>query len=208
MIIIDGRQAEIELNSFENLQEVLIKVMSEDALQQRVVTDVLVNKEQFSEIYPHQAEDIGCSEIEQLEIQTVGVVQMAYDISCELGKVCNVLTAGSREIASLFRQADDAEALEMLQDLLDATRDFLNMLALLRNEYAGVAGNVPDFNNNVENISNLLGEMTEVLENEDWILLSDLLEYEFLPLMDNWERAIAYLQDKIGKGSKYLFIRS
>ena len=199
MIIIDGRQAEIELNSFENLQEVLVKVMSEDALQQRVVTDVLVNKEKFSEIYPHQAEDIECSEIDQLEIQTVDIVQMAYDISCELGKVCNILTAGAREVASLFRQADDAEALEMLQDLLDVTRDFMNMLALLRNEYAGVTDNVPDFNSNVESISNLLGEMTEVLENEDWILLSDLLEYEFLPLMDNWERAIAYLQDKIGK---------
>ena len=199
MIIIDGRQAEIELNSFENLQEVLVKVMSEDALQQRVVTDVLVNKEQFSEIYPHQAEDIECSEIDQLEIQTVDIVQMAYDISCELGKVCNILTAGAREVASLFRQADDAEALEMLQDLLDVTRDFLNMLALLRNEYAGVATNVPNFNDNVENISNLLGEMTEVLENEDWILLSDLLEYEFLPLMDNWESTIAYLQEKISK---------
>ena len=199
MIIIDGRQAEFKLNSFENLQEVLVKVMSEDALQQRVVTDVLVNKEQFSEIYPHQSEDIECSEIEQLEIQTVDVVEMAYDISCELGKVCKVLTAGAREIASLFRQADDAEALEMLQDLLDVTRDFLNMLALLRNEYAGVATNVPNFNDNVENISNLLGEMTEVLENEDWILLSDLLEYEFLPLMDNWESTIAYLQEKISK---------
>ena len=199
MIIIDGRQAEIELNSFENLQEVLVKVMSEDALQQRVVTDVLVNKEQFSEIYPHQAEDIECSEIDQLEIQTVDIVQMAYDISCELGKVCNILTAGAREVASLFRQADDAEALEMLQDLLDVTRDFMNMLALLRNEYAGVTDNVPDFNSNVESISNLLGEMTEVLENEDWILLSDLLEYEFVPLMDNWESAIAYLQEKISK---------
>ncbi len=199
MIIIDGRQAEIQLNSFENLQEVLVKVLEEDSLQERIITDVLVNKEQFSEIYPHQAEDIECSEIEHLEIQSIGAVDMAYNISGELGKVSKILHAGAREISSLFRQADDAEALELFQDLLDVTRDFLNMLALLRNEYASVSESVPDFNSNVENISNLLGEMTEVLENEDWILLSDLLEYEFLPLMDNWDKAIAYLQDKIGK---------
>ena len=63
MIIIDGREAQLKLSSFENLQEVLIKVMEEDSLKERIITDVLVNKEQFSEIYPHQAEDIEISEI-------------------------------------------------------------------------------------------------------------------------------------------------
>jgi hypothetical protein len=201
MIIIDGREAQLKLNSFENLEEVLIKVMEEDILKERIITDVLVNKEQFSEIYPHQAEDIETSEINSLEIQSMPVVQMAASITEELGKVNKVMSVGAKEIAALFRRADDSEALELFQDLMDVTRDFLGMIALLRSEYVGVEEVVPEFAANVENISNLLSEMTEVLENEDWILLSDLLEYEFLPVMENWERSIAFIQARIAKHS-------
>ena len=197
MIIIDGREAKFKLSSFENLQEVLVKVMEDDEMKERIITDVFVNNEQFSEIYPHQAEDIETGEINSLEIQSVPVNQMAKNIAEELGKVSQIMSKGAREIAGLFRRADDSEALELFQDLLDVTRDFLGMIALLRNEYVGVEEIVPDFARNVETISDLLSEMSEVLENEDWILLSDLLEFEFLPVMSNWEKAIAYIKNNI-----------
>ena len=29
--------------------------------------------------------------------------------------------------------------------------------------------------------------MSDVLENEDWILLADLLEYEFMPQCEEWQ---------------------
>ena len=201
MIIIDGREAQLKLSSFENLQEVLVRVMEEDALKERIITDVLVNKEQFSEIYPYQAEDIEISEIESLEIQSMPINQMAVSITQELRKVSKLMSAGSREIAALFRRADDSEALELFQDLMDVTRDFLGMISLLRNEYVGVEEVIPEFSANVENISNLFSEMTNVLENEDWILLSDLLEYEFLPIMENWEETISFIQNSIEKQS-------
>jgi len=37
----------------------------------------------------------------------------------------------------------------------------------------------------------------EVTENEDWILLADLLEYEFLPAVDKWKKVIAQLREDI-----------
>ncbi|MBQ4132121.1 MAG: hypothetical protein IJD04_00090 [Desulfovibrionaceae bacterium] len=197
MIIIDGREADIKLSSFENLQEVLIKVMEDNSMKERIITDIFVNKEQFSEIYPHQAEDIETEEIEHLEIQSVPLNQMARNITEELGKVIQIMNAGAKEIAALFRRADDSEALELFQDLLDVTRDFLGMISLLRNEYVGVEKVVPEFAQNAETISELLTEMSEVLENEDWILLSDLLEYEFLPAMNNWEKCIDYIKSNI-----------
>lgn len=197
MIIIDGRQMDFQLSSFDNLQEVIVKVMEDGLLAERIVTDVLVDNEQFSEIYPHQAEDIACNEIKRLEIHSVPTVQMALSISEELSKVNKLLGNGAKEVAALFRQADDSEALEMFQDMLDVTRDFLSMIALLRNEYVDLEQSMPEFASNAESISNLLSEMTEVLENEDWVLLSDLLEYEFLPAMENWSGVIGKLQSSL-----------
>lgn len=197
MIIIDGRQMDFKLSSFDNLQEVIVKVMEDGLLQERIVTDVLVDNEQFSEIYPHQAEDIACKEIKRLEIHSVPTIQMALSISEELNKVNKLLGNGAKEVAALFRQADDSEALEMFQDMLDVTRDFLGMIALLRNEYVDLERSMPEFASNAENISNLLSEMTEVLENEDWVLLSDLLEYEFLPALESWSTVIDKLQSSL-----------
>ena len=46
-------------------------------------------------------------------------------------------------------------------------------------------------------MSELFSEMMDVMENEDWILLSDLLEYEFLPVANKWRGVIDSLQERI-----------
>jgi len=195
MIIIDGQESSFKVNNFANLEELLVKVMEQDYLENRVVTDVLINDESFSEIYPHQAEDIETREIASVEIRSVPVAEMAMSISRELYKVVQIMSEGSRKVAELFRQADDSEALETYQDLLEVIRDFLGMIGVLRNEFSLQEQKVS--NEAVEEISSLLGEMTEVMENEDWILLADLLEYEFLPAVDKWKQVIHLIREDI-----------
>ena len=195
MIIIDGRQSELNVGNFANLEDILVNVMGENTMENRVVTDVLVNNETFSEIYPHQAEDIGSDTIQSVEVRSMPVGEMAVSIAREMYKVSQIMANGSRQVARLFRQAEDAEALELFQDLLDVTRDFMGMLSVLRSEFA--LSNTKEFGENVEQFSALLSEMTEVLENEDWILLADLLEYEFLPVCESWKKVIQMLREDI-----------
>ncbi len=196
MIIIDGRTTGRELASFHNLEELLVKVIEEDMMDNRIVTDVLVDNESFSEIYPHQAEDIETGDLSSVEIRSVPVRELALDITTELDKVIRLMNQGGRNVADLFRQANDAEALEIYQDLLDVTRDFLNIISLLRQEFRMSAK--PDFIEAVEEITDLFSEMTEVMENEDWILLADLLEYEFIPATNKWKSVIASIRTEIG----------
>ncbi|EPR42655.1 hypothetical protein dsx2_2572 [Desulfovibrio sp. X2] len=195
MIVVDGREAPIEIAQFQNLEQILLTVMSDEYMNDRVVTDVLLNQENFSEIYPHQAEDIPASEVKQLEIVTMGVNEMAVNITRELYKVVTLMDSGAKKVSGLFRQADDAEALEMYQDLLDVTRDFFSMVAVLRDEFTLKQNK--QFGTAVDDLSNLFGEMLEVTENEDWILLSDLLEYEYIPAVQRWKQVIAKLREDI-----------
>ncbi len=136
MIIIDGKQCDIGAQNFENLEEVFEKVVQEGHLEDRIVTDVMLNKEPFTEIYPHQAEDIEMSEVESLEITTMAADDMAVEITLELYKVVNIMAEGGKRVAELFRQADDAEALETYQDLIEVVRNFLRMIGVLRDEYS------------------------------------------------------------------------
>jgi hypothetical protein len=196
MITIDGRQSEMEIGNFANLEEILVGVMHNGEMASRIVTDVLVNDEAFSEIYPHQAEDIGSEFIKSVEVRSVAVGEMAVNIAREMYKVAQIMGNGAKHVARLFRQADDAEALDMLQDLLDVTRDFMNMIGVLRNEFCLDSGS-KEFSESAEQLSNLLTEMSEVLESADWILLADLLEYEFLPLAQNWKQVIQSIRENL-----------
>lgn len=200
MIVVDGTKTEIDVRNFENLEQVFDKVLEDGHLDDRIVTDVLVNDEPFSEIYPNQSEDIETAEIDKLEIKSASAIEMAGNITLELYKVINIMAGGGKQIAELFRQADDAEALELYQDLLDVTRDFLGMIGSLRDHFA-IKGN-ENFEKVVEDFSSLFTEMTEVLENEDWILLADLLEYEFLPSVEKWKSVISAIREDIEEVSK------
>jgi hypothetical protein len=195
MIIIDGQRSPLEVHQFENLEQIIEKVMEDRRMQSRIVTDVLVNEEAFSEIYPHQAEDMEVSYIKRVEIVSVPASEMAQDITRELYKVVTLMGKAGRQVADLFRQADDDQALELYGDLLDVNRDFLSMVGVLRGEYA--TDTSEEFESSLADLSSLFSEMIEIQENEDWILLADLLEYEYLPVVDKTKNMVARLRESV-----------
>lgn len=186
MIIIDGRESNRKISEFANLEELLSGLLADESLKDRVVTDVLVNGESFSEVYPHQAEDMACDTITRVELRTEPVKDMVVAMSGEMHKVATLMANGARNAGRLFREEKSTEALELLQDLLDVTRDFMGMVTRLRDEYLGGADE--EFVRKTEALSDLVSEMSDVMESEDWVLLSDLLEYEFAPLCEDWRK--------------------
>jgi hypothetical protein len=200
MILIDGQKKEMDVSGFTNLDQVFAKMVEDGMLEDRLVTDVLVNDKPFSEIYPHQAEDIDLGDVQSLEVKTLAVGEAAVEITRELYKVVTLLSDGASRVAELFRQADDAEALETYQDLLDVTRDFIGMVSVLRNEFA--LKDHKDFQEASDQLSDLFSEMTDVMANEDWILLADLLEYEFLPAVQRWKKVVALLREDVRLSGK------
>lgn len=184
MIIVDGRRSDLDISNFENLEQLLSAIMEDESMAGRVVTDVIINGENFSEIYPHQAEDMSCDNIDSVEIRSEAATKMAVEMSAELSKVATMMASGARNVGRLFRESKESDALSLLQDLLDVTRDFMGMLTHLRDRYLGGADE--EYIQRTEKFSALITEMSEVLENEDWILLADLLEFEFVPACETW----------------------
>ena len=193
MIVIDGRESSISLANFANLEEVLSTLVEEEGLNERIVTDVFLDDEAFSELYPHQAEDIEANSFSRLELRSVSVDQMAADVIEELPKVISIMAGGSRQVAELLRQAELAEGLEVLQDIIAVSRELLNTVYVLRGQYA--TGPCKEIDALGVTLGDLLGEIGDVMANEDWVLVADLMEYEFLPACEGWRSVI----DAIGK---------
>ena len=70
---------------------------------------------------------------------------------------------------------------------------FLSMVAVLRGEFA--VDSALDQDGTLDSLSQLFSEMIEIQENEDWILLADLLEYEYLPLVRKTKDLVAGLRE-------------
>jgi hypothetical protein len=189
MIMIDGRESNLSLANYANLEEVLSSLVEEEGLSQRIITDVLVDDEAFSELYPHQAEDIETGEFQRLELRTVSLDQMAADVVGELPKIIDIMASGSRQVAVLLRQAELAEGLDVLQDVIQVSREMLNTIHTLRNQYS--VGASSDLDRLGDTLGVLLEEMVDVMGNEDWMLMADILEYEYLPACEGWRDVIS-----------------
>lgn len=200
MIVIDGRESALSLANYANLEEILTTLMQEEKLEERIVTDVLVNKEAFSELYPHQAEDIDAQDITHLEVRTVSMDEMASDVVRELPKVVCLMADGSRRVAGLLRQAELAEALEVMQDVIFVSRDFLNTIQVLRSSYTPQVSR--DLDALGESLGGLLGEIADIMANEDWMLVADLLEYEYIPACEGWRAVIDRLAAAIAESHR------
>jgi hypothetical protein len=46
----------------------------------------------------------------------------------------------------------------------------------------------------VQKLSGVIDQMLKVQEDEDWVMLADLLEYELIPLLKGWNEILALLQ--------------
>jgi hypothetical protein len=197
MIIVDGQNTGMKVGNFANLEEILVKMMEEENMNNRIVTDVLVNDEAFSELYPHQAEDIDASDIQKVEIRSVSIEQMAGDVTSELYKVITLMVNGGKRVASELRRAEIGEGLEIMQDVIDVTRHFLGIVAILRSEFSIARDS--ELLPMTAKLGDLLEEMSEIMEQEDWILLSDLMEYEFLPACESWNAVLGNLAEDIAQ---------
>jgi hypothetical protein len=197
MIFIDGRNTKMKVGNFANLEEILVKLMEDETMDNRIVTDVLVNDEAFSELYPHQAEDIDASEIRKVEIRSVSVARMAADVTGELYKVITLMTVGAKRVAQEMRQAEISSGMEVLQDVIDVTRNFLVTFDILRREFS--IHREQELLPLTTRLSELLEEINQVLSQEDWVLLADLAEYEFLPVCEAWNAVLATLADDISQ---------
>ncbi len=198
MILIDGQKSNLSLSNYTNLEEVLASIVADENMEKRIVTDVLVNEKAFSEIYPHQAEDIDVAEISKLELRTVSMEEMASDVVVELPKVIDIMASGAREVASLLRKAELAEGLEMMQDIITVSRDFLSTVQVLRARFA--EGQNHDLDKLGVVLGDILSEIGDVMDNEDWILVADLLAYEYVPACEGWRVIIDKLTSEVAAG--------
>jgi len=197
-ISVDRQHIELGEAQINNLEEILIKVMSEHVQLGKVITAVKLNGTGYSEKNPHDAARIPLKDIKTLEVDTMSAKEMARHFFTNGGKYLDPLIKGAEKISELFRVADETEANEHYVEYLENLRLFLQMIAqctdALHLDLSAIPFQKATVKEEVQKLSDVVDQMLKVQENEDWVMLADLLEYELIPLLKGWNEILAVLQ--------------
>lgn len=92
------------------------------------------------------------------------------------------LELGILDIVQKYQSGEEGEANNLMAQMIDGLICTIDGLSLTKNFQKG--------NLEIENMNKFLNEINEALEKMDFILVSDLLEYEILPILKDWKEII------------------
>ena len=92
------------------------------------------------------------------------------------------LKNGINTVVKLINEEKESEGLGMIPDVADGIAWVLDVARLTEDIIGGIEG--------LSEINSFLSEIVEALENEDYILVSDLFNYEILPILENLHQSI------------------
>ena len=139
------------------------------------------------------------SDIGSLKVETANYKDLvATNLANALGYL-KKLIPGFEQAADLFRAGNEQEANKYYLQILDGIEWFSQVVSVIMSPDEGET-ELPDTDNESlevrqKKLTDLMSQMLEANENQDWVLLADILEYEMVPFYKDWEKILSKLEN-------------
>jgi len=181
-LTIDGNNLSAQDVAGANLEEIIANLMEHPAVGDRIITQVKVNGDDYSEEVPHAALEVMRSQISSLDL----VTRSAEEISLHFLEHGHYFVEALREalpkVVEEFRLGDESEANEHFLGFLESLHLTLNMIeqaklamGLSEDIAVSVQGSLNDY---LLRLAKILNTLMGLQEQSDWIYLADVLEFE------------------------------
>ena len=196
-ITINGSAVNKNLEHNTNLEEILINLSDTSIPPNHLVGSVIVNGNEFSEVFPGQAKEISSLNINDLEISTVSLEKFAKAAMKDSVNFIEDIIVAVTKTAELFRMFDESEANEKMVQIIDPLRSLITFINSTRQDlkwdFEKECINGRPIIEEWEKLHSVIDELKSTQEEGDWILYADLLEYELIPVLTSW---IAVFKEK------------
>lgn len=180
-IIIDGQELEAAKVEGEDLESILL-CLQQDHVSPNLITGVRINGEDFSEDVPHASVEVDRETIETLEVATRSGEEIAIHFIDNGDQIIDMLLDSLPHIVEIFRLGDETEANEHYLAFLESLHLLISMFdqigRILHLDYDQTMAGEVALNQRMEKLSQVMDELLKIQEENDWIYLADLLEYE------------------------------
>ena len=138
--------------------------------------------------------DIGSLKVEMANLKDL--------VATNLGNALDYLKKlipGFERAADLFRTGNEQEANKYYLQILDGIDWFSQVVSIIMNPEEGEMELPNADNENLQvrqkKLTDLMSQMLEANQNQDWVLLEDILEYEMVPFYKDWENVLSKLEN-------------
>jgi uncharacterized phage infection (PIP) family protein YhgE len=130
------------------------------------------------------------SRIETLETEVFSLNQILEKNIANARDYLKKLIPGLQQASDLFRTGNEQEANKFFINIIDGMEWFSQVVESIakatESELTDIISVGRDFQDRQDQLVELSRQMVEANQNQDWVLLADLLEYEILPYYSGW----------------------
>jgi len=181
-LTIDGNNLSAQDVAGANLEEIIANLMEHPAVGDRIITQVKLNGDDYSEEVPHAALEVMRSQISSLDLITRSAEEISLHFLEHGHYFVEALRAVLPKVVEEFRLGDESEANEHFLGFLESLHLTLNMIeqaklamGLSEDITVSVQGSLNDY---LLRLAKILNTLMGLQEQSDWIYLADVLEFE------------------------------
>jgi hypothetical protein len=190
-ISINGAEKEESSFQGETLKEVLDEIVKSH--KDTYIRRVWLEGQEVSS----SAQDILMTSIASIELLELELANLKDLVANNLGNAkeyLEKLIPGFQKAADLFRLGDEQEAHKFYLQTLDGIDWFSQVVqTIVVSREIDLEGE--KLKDRQEKLTGLITQMLEANQNQDWVLLADLLEYEMIPFYENWQDALSQMNN-------------
>ena len=139
------------------------------------------------------------SDIDSLEVELANLKDLVATNLANALDYLKKLIPGFEQAADLFRAGNEQESNKYYLQILDGIDWFSQVVSVIMSPDEGET-ELPDTDDESlevrqKKLTDLMSQMLEANENQDWVLLADILEYEMVPFYKDWEKILSKLEN-------------
>ena len=185
-ITIHGLDIDKENNDFNTIGDVFDIIEENNSVIMKVIADekdiTNYSNNEIKALYP----------IDKLEVYAKNTKELINESLSTAEEYLPKLISGIDEIIDKFSKGSDWEGYKMLSESLEGFQWLNSLLMNLKSvdiDEKKLEKFITDWQKNLQKLQN-------AMENQDLILISDLLEYELLPILKNYLELIQEINDE------------
>lgn len=196
-VYLDGKPMEGELIG-ANLGDMLDDLMDNRLDNDRTIREVKVNGANFEAAAMGPAGGLARAEIMRLDVETLDTNEVAQHFLARAHVFVGPIVQAVEQVAELFRVGDEQEASEHYLRVLESIQLFMQTLQSTREalslDFDAARAEGVSAQGRLDRLSGLVKELLAAQEQEDWVLLSDILQYDLSPELNAWNELMPELR--------------
>ena len=184
--------AEMQDPSFqgETMEEVMNAIVKsrQNSYIRRVWLDGQEVSSDSQDILKTSPTSVGLLELELAELQDL----LANNLTNAKDYLVRLIP-GFQKAADLFRMGNEQEANQYYLQVLDGIEWFSQVVIIIVSTQENKSEE-KSLEERQKKLTDLMSQMLEANQNQDWVLMADLMEYEMIPFYKDWEAVLSRIE--------------